>query len=354
MKNVKLILDMPEDDYHAIPALSASGIKLLNTGPLDYWHKIYGPGKSESGTRAQMNGSAKHKAALEGVEKLREKYTPALDKTMFDDVLDSHDDLKTWCKRHDLKVGGTKKVLCERIAEYCESSGINTPALWPTLTQDYAADATDSGKTILTQNEYADALEKSKQSAQIVGPLRDSGGHPEVTILWEDGGISCKARLDFLAPGIVLDLKNVANKNCVPFRECCHSEIGRRMMTVQAEWYLRAARIAQGAKLLPFDYDGDFTFQWLFMQSSGTPNILVRDYEQKKEDIERPGKFVRTDISTRSASVITDAISAYSHFMSKFGTDTPWVTELDHAAMRDVDYPSWYLYDPGEAEIEFD
>ena len=67
-------------------------------------------------------------------------------------------------------------------------------------------------------------------------------GHSEVTLVWVDPetGILCKARLDRLVPGIIVDLKNVGSTDERLVRSQCH----------RLHWHLQAAHYVTGAKVL--------------------------------------------------------------------------------------------------------
>jgi hypothetical protein len=52
-----IYLNLPEDDYHADPALSASGIKKLLQSPADYWvHQRSQPRPRGQGHRRHRQG----------------------------------------------------------------------------------------------------------------------------------------------------------------------------------------------------------------------------------------------------------------------------------------------------------
>ena len=340
----QLILDMPAEEYHEIEALSATGARLLYSGPLEFWWGTYGPGATEESSPAQTLGTAKHIAVLEGENAFKAAYVPEMSLEDHPGVLVSQADLKEWSRSHGGKVGGSKADLCRRIGIMCDANKWECPPLWPLLLDEHRADAEESGRVILKQRDYKDALSRIAQTKGILAPLRDRGGVPEVSLLWEESGIRCKARLDFLAPGIVLDLKNIANKHRESFGAACGKAIANDMLTIQAAWYLRAAKVAAEAGLLPFDQSGKegFIFRWLFLQSEGCPNMAVRDYLTHSTALDT-GKKGLTAAHSMARDVIGKAMGLYEQYMESHGKDRPWFPPLDKRDMDDSEYPSWFL-----------
>jgi len=274
---------------------------------------------------------------------------PIIDKRDYEGALDSQAELKGWCKEHGLAVGGSKGVLCDRImgAATCVDE---KPTLWMNELSSQELDAAEKGQEILTQDEYADCLSKAKQISPIIDAMREAGGLPEVSILWEQDGIPCKARLDFLAPGDAFDLKNVANSQRLPFGDLVHNTMAKMYMVIQAEFYLMAVRAAQAAGVLPFEYDGDFRFKWLFLQSAGTPNMCMRTHVERHMSMDT-GLIEQTQASTKGQKLIGEGMMLYKQYMASHGANKPWVPELDSQDMTDLMYPFWFLSDI-EEEIE--
>jgi hypothetical protein len=347
----QLITNMPAEEYFAVKALSASGIKYLSSGSLDYWHYVYGPGSQQEGTAAMKLGTAKHLAGLEGLEAFRKTYIPAIDKRDYDGVLDSQEELKGWCRDHGLAVGGSKAVLCDRITDALDALDGDRPTLWMNEVEGQKNIAAKQGQEILPQDDYKDALSKAKQIAPIIDQMRDAGGMPEVSIFWEQDGIPCKARLDYLAPGIAFDLKNVANTNRMPFGDLVAKTMANMLMVIQAEFYLMAARAAQSAGLLPFEYSGEWVFKWLFLQSAGTSNMCMRTHIEKQKSMDS-GLIEQTMASLKGQKLIGQGMHLYKQYMKSHGSDRPWVPELDDQEMTDIMYPFWFLSDMEDDEVE--
>ena len=104
----------PELAYHAVKALSASGMKALAESPLHYWQRYLNPqAESEEPTLEMKIGSAVHCALLEP-DQFDSRYCSALEPP--EGCLDTMDDLRAWLKRHvESPKGKLKRDLIEQV-----------------------------------------------------------------------------------------------------------------------------------------------------------------------------------------------------------------------------------------------
>lgn len=72
------------------------------------------------------------------------------------------------------------------------------------------------------------------------------GGFPEVTVIWTSDGVRRRARLDYLKPAAITDLKSFANKFGKPVNEAITLAFANAKHHIQAEYYTDAARAAVG------------------------------------------------------------------------------------------------------------
>jgi|GEM_PF-238205 len=74
--------------------------------------------------------------------------------------------------------------------------------------------AANEGRTILKEDEYTRtiAIRDAVRSHPVAGPLL-AEGEPEVSLVWTDPdtGLACKARPDWIGPGLLVDLKTTAD-----------------------------------------------------------------------------------------------------------------------------------------------
>lgn len=118
---------LTEDEYHADPSFSSSGIKDITVSPLDYWVKSWmNPNKVDKEGPALRLGKAYHKLILEGREAFEATYAVKPDKDDYPDALDGAAALKAYCESLDLKKSGSIAEMCARIREVD-----NTVELWP-------------------------------------------------------------------------------------------------------------------------------------------------------------------------------------------------------------------------------
>ena len=174
-------LDMPEEEYHADPSFSASGVKLITVSPLDFWvNSPLNPDRKETTSEAKDLGRAYHKMILEGPEAFEAAYAVAPSKEDYPDALDGGDALKARCKELELPASGTIAALCERIREADPDA-----VLWPDIKA--AFDAENEGRLTMTKDQW-----RGMKLVQAVMARVDSakdvltGGVPEVSIFWRD------------------------------------------------------------------------------------------------------------------------------------------------------------------------
>ena len=123
---------LPEDEYHADPALGGGDVRNLLISPLTYWVNSHMSDWPDKESEALTNGSAFHKRIIEGADRFAEQYAVKPDKADYPDALDGSADLKSWLRDHDMKVSGTIAELCERIREADPDV-----ELWPDIMADF-------------------------------------------------------------------------------------------------------------------------------------------------------------------------------------------------------------------------
>lgn len=192
-----IIPKMTNHDYHANPAIGASGLKLIDRSPAHYYARYLDPNRPESEpTAAMMMGTATHMAALEPDDFARQYYVLPAD--------------------HDGRTKAGKELVA-----YIESTG----------------------KTALKNDHW-------QQIAGMVAAVRvhpffrkiDGRFQAEASIFWNDveTGVQCKCRPDIMISpcaefpaGIVADLKTTTDARIDAF--------GRQAwdldMLLQAAWY---------------------------------------------------------------------------------------------------------------------
>lgn len=180
---------MTNAEYHATPAISKSDLDLIAKSPMHY--KLSKEAQREQ-TPAMLLGSVTHKLVLEP-EKLADEYmvAPEVDKRTKDG----------------------KAAWAEFVAEVTDKHTVIDKAMY----------------------EQAQAVAEAVRSHPVAAKLLQ-GGQAELSYFWDNNGIECKCRPDYLREDIktVIDLKTT---QCSAPEEFTKSAYNYRYH-VQAAWYL--------------------------------------------------------------------------------------------------------------------
>ena len=203
-----IYFNMPDVQYHAIDALSASGIKKMMVSPLTFWTETYDPSYIRRESLPMTKGKAYHKRILEGKEAFENSYVPRLSKEDHPNALDTQAELKDYCKSRDLKVSGTKPELVGRILEVEPKMGENIFSLMMDKFNTEHSHQEHLHKSDFNEVEKAALILEQSELA-----MHFTSGMPEVSIIWTDEltGIKCKSRLDYLRHDLIPDLKTFSN-----------------------------------------------------------------------------------------------------------------------------------------------
>jgi hypothetical protein len=282
MSDAKIIYDMPEEEYHAIKALSSSGIKKLLTSAQDFWKwSWFNEDKDEDKSHAFNVGSAYHKRILEGKAAFEDAYA-----------------VKPDCDRRT-KIG--KEIYAKFKADYPDAEEID-----PKL-KGYIETA---ASRIETKPDFAKYF---------------TGGKSEVTITWNDDetGVPMKARLDFLRDdNTIVDLKTFSNSGNQDLKQLIVSHICKYKYNLQYAVYTEALMQAvKGMEGAP-----DFYF---FFQQSGRDNNSI------------PVKFGdNLLLADKGVSDMTKGIRKFRDMYEKFN-ESEWFEPTDTVEFVDEDFPLW-------------
>lgn len=235
MSDARLVLDMPEDDYHAHPALSSTGARELlppSCPAIFRWNRDNGRPDS----RVFDIGHAAHMLAL-----------------------------------------GAGKPIIAVPDELCASNG----ALSTAAAKTFVADARAAGQTPLKQADYDTVLGMRDTLTEQAGYLFKGDGKAEASIFWTDSatGVECRARLDWLPdlapaagrPIVCSDYKTSSTAEPWAFAR----EAAKYRYHMQGAWYRTAVAHLYGF-LPPF----------VFVVQEKTPPYLVTPVQLDDEDID--------------------------------------------------------------------
>jgi hypothetical protein len=194
---MELLRNLPASEYHQIKALSASSAKMLLKSPAHYLAGIASPREP---TAAMRLGTLCHTLVFEP------------------DNFDKEFAIMP-------KVDKRTKFGKEAAAQF---------------------EADNEGKTVLDEYQYekARAIADSALAHPLVREYMH-GGDAEITMLWEQYGIPCKARVDYLTGPVIFDLKTCQDASPDGFAR----QIGAFQYHLQAAHYAAGFEAITGEKL---------------------------------------------------------------------------------------------------------
>lgn len=346
---------LPEEIYHADPALSSSGIRNLLVSPLDYWiASPLNPEYLDAKTEAMIQGTAFHRRLLEP-ERFAAMYATEPQKDDYPDAIDGADALKKECERLDIKKGGKIADLCDRILDADPRA-----KLWPVIKQGLMADL--DGRILLKPTAFADIQRMAKiVFAHTEATKALTGGMAEVSIFWVDTitGIRMKARVDYLKIKATIDIKSFSNPLSKPVDAAVASAVPNGRYDVQAVLYDVALMHAKGMlrrdktkaihNLTGHDIDNDWlvslaaceqhAFYFVFIETGPVTNVRVREF--RKHDT-HGGLGGTANLYWQSGMAgLQEGMKRYVRCMKEFGPDKPWIEDEPARAFADQEFPMW-------------
>jgi hypothetical protein len=335
-------IGMPEDQYHADPALGSGDIRQLFLSPQNWkWRQADNPLRDfEPETSAMRFGRAVHALALEGRQAFESRFIKKPE--MPPGCLTTADELKEHCKKLGLKVTGTKLELAERIREVDHAIQLE-----PLIMQDF--DQRKGGKTILPDADYARivmAAHNIRENPYLIHSF--TGGFPEVSVFWEQQGVRVKARIDYLRPNECIDLKSMAPWRNETMDESWNRTLRTSRYDMQAAHYMTGRMminqfVAEG-KL--FSMDGERpSDDWLMeLEMSPDPAWLWVVYQSTEAPIAKGFRMpMGLVIAERAMRDVQKGIENYKMFKSQFG-DGQWPCMEPIKNLSDEDMPPWWVH----------
>lgn len=336
-----IYFEMDEADYHALPFLSASGIKNLLISPMDFWARSWmNPLKDMEDADTdepewKITGHAYHKRILEGRKAFESRYAATFEAP--DGCLKTIDDIETALKEMgaDTKGCNSKPKWIARIKEVDPSV-----LLFDELRADYLQQ--HDGKEFLSQK----AITKIELSAAMIEKHPHlqkcfRGGYPEVTVVWTEDGIRFKCRFDYLKTKAIIDLKTFANLMSKPIDNALYSAMASRKYHIQAAKYMRGAEkgkeLAARGKILG-ECDQHFIEHFI----ASPPHDFFFVFQQKGiAPLARGKKFTRGSLWSCGEVAIDEAVRRFSFYMDKHGDKEPWVDDTPIDEFDDSLFPSY-------------
>lgn len=338
---------LPDTIYHDIPALSASGVKMLRVSTLDFWSRSWMNANREEDigdeSDAQILGTAYHARILEGRDVFLTRFAPDIDPKAYPNALRTADDVQG--RLRDLKKQGAEVKLNGKKGALIDALLALEPTaqIWDVICDGYAKE--HPGKTFLPPD-LMDKIEFSAAMIERKPDLKDDfrNGMPEVTVVYRcpDTEILCKLRMDYLKPRSIKDLKSFSNVQQRPIKDAIRREFANRRMPYQAAWYLDGARyIASFVKRgqvfgevekdflikLASDYEKDFKF--VFVQKGPAPVARGWRFSPKL------GTFEIAKARNDTAKM------HFAECLAAYPDGAPWVDAVPTEDFNDEEIPTW-------------
>ena len=330
---------MDADSYHAIPALSNSGVKQILVSPMNFWANTswLNPEYEEEESRFMEMGKAYHTRIVEGKDAFYSKYAPSLDPDDYPGALKTMEDLRN-ALPDGVKKGGNKTELIARVVEHIPDAEI-----WDLLSEEYAERC--DGREFLSQNlikkiEIAAAMiEKHPQLCKAF-----LGGYPEVSIVWncQETGVPMKARIDYLKTRAIIELKTFSNPLNKPVDRAIFYAFASQKYHVQAAVYHEAVEAAKA--MLPDEIimrEENVEPEWLDAFGKAEQHEMLYIFQQTGvAPVARGWKFPRHLTYDIGKIAVAEAKRRFKECVERFGKD-PWVDETGIQEFDDTQFPAF-------------
>jgi len=336
-----IYFNMPEADYHAVPALSNSGIKALASSPMLFWARSWmNPGKEEEDRDHRTLGNAYHCRILEGRETFEERFAVYLDKRDYPDALTTDDEIRAALKEAGERPASGNKP--DRIKQLLDVDP--TAQIWDVMTDQHLA--ANAGKAMIGRDQW--------QRLEIAAYMIDrdpelskafSGGHPEVSLFWHcpTNGVPMKARVDYLKIRAMVDLKSFGNQRERSIERAIAYEIASYHYNIQPSVYFEGASEVRklvrkhGASVVHGLDDPAWALQWA---KHAEPDKWLFVFQQKgPAPVTRGLWYPRGGtIKTITDEIINQQKRKFRTYAEAFGVE-PWLDIAPIYDLADEDIP---------------
>lgn len=345
---------MPEEEYHADTAFSASGAKDMLVSPLTYWmNSALNPDRKETESAAREAGKAFHARILEGQGVFESRYAVQPDKDDYPDAIMDGAGLRAHCESLGLKKSGSNMELCERIME-----ADPVTELWPVIMAEFEAES--EGKIII-KRALADDIRRQARIVELHESARKAfgGGHAEVSLFWIDAetGVRMKCRADYLKVRAIVDIKTFSNPMGMPLDQAIGRAVANYRYHIQGAVYCDGVERAKELyREHGFDVvHGDVSKEWLdafadprphafvfvFLESGVVPNVRVREFRQM-ETFAKMGA-TRNLYWDAGETGYHQALQMYQRCLAHYGPELPWIDPQPIRAFVDSDFPPYMM-----------
>lgn len=291
-----IYFDLPENDYHAIPRLSMSGIQSIMVSPATYWagsHMNPLRPERDDDTNARILGRAYHVARFEP-DRLDDLYCRDLDKAdMPANALMTDTDIKNALKEMGEPQTKAGENVLERAARLIDAG--YEGVVWHYEQMNWEDDV--RGDRTAINGEYWDQLvedmERIHRNPEIAHHM--AGGQAEVSVLWTcpETGVEMKCRFDYLKTGSFTDLKTFENSQRKYLDQAITDAVKYNRYYIQAYGYWQVTEILRTGQLAIIGDANDdqkrliaeiaerpkpLDIWYIFQEKKGVPNLLAYQF----------------------------------------------------------------------------
>lgn len=366
--------ELDPEVYHAVPRLSCSGIQKMCVSPATFWRRSWldpdRPERDDDDTIWQVIGRAYHCARLEP-HLFESQYVRDLDKADAPEgTLFTGNDMKPVLEEMGLKVSGKVEEQAERLAE----AGFDETLLWPLIKREW--EEARAGRTPLPAKHYDQMLtdhERITNNPQIAALL--TGGEAEVSIFWTDRhGIQMKARIDYLSPEFVSDLKTFDNSRGKNVNQALTDALRYNRYYQQPAVYREAIEAvrSRAVEIIGQHTDAqrnliatiranrrELPFWFVFLEKGGVPNMLAREFpyysvpyttifneqitdDEARKELMREATKQRTQLFRLAEMEVINAKKLFVLYSQVYRPGEPWFPIDAVGRFSDDDFsPHW-------------
>lgn len=367
-----IYFNLPEGAYHALPRLSASGIKSILTSLPTFWAKSWmnpeAEGADGDDTKSQILGRAYHAAIFEPND-LHKRFVSAPDLDGFTGMLATDAAVKAELKEHGAAQTKGGETVLDR-ARRLERLGSAKPI--KSIIMDEFENNLDGRQTIAPK--YWRQIMRDVERIRANPEIHDlvTGGASEVTILWTcpDTEIPMKARIDKLKSEYFVDLKSFSNANGKPVNQAIANQVQYYRYYLSMRVYQVAISMIRKLSLPVMDLQDDDPMHqmidaldakdaphqpWLFFQEkNGVPNLLARrlrlqtypmGVEEQLIGVENHGFKMSDSVLCHKADIeIARAKQLFKQAMEVYGDGgDPWMPFDMISDIGDGDFREYFL-----------
>lgn len=286
---------LPEAVYHADGALGSGDLRTIAQSPAEYWwHSARNPLRPiDAETPALLWGRAFHALVLEGPDRFRARYRRRPQRTDHPDVPATIPEM-----REALGGKGMSGKSRDDLIALCRTAEIETFA---DVEKDFADEIATSGATALDAATFDGVV--SAASAIVINPtIRATfqNGLPEVTVVWIEDGVRCKARIDWLKATGFADLKSFRPTGYGAIERAVSAAIGVHRYDMQMAHLHRAreaivdhlsagrvfGRQPASVWLDRLAREVDVTGWLIFYKAEGAPIVIARRFSRRSQVVE--------------------------------------------------------------------